>query len=219
MDSPDGWINPLKIRHSPKNRMNDEGIKLTLIRHFRETVALSDTDAASVLPRLEVSRLSRREHLLRPGQVSRHMQFIASGSMRCYRMDDKGQEHTLQLGIENWWINDLYSFLTGEPSQLHVQAIEPCTLVQLNRDDLEQLYRLIPAVSDFFRLKFQQAYIHLQKRTMDAMSNDAHSRYRAFIREYRDIGQRVPQYMIASYLGITPEFLSHLRKKHASDIS
>ncbi len=199
--------------------MNNEAITSTFIEHLRETVDLGETEVALIVPNLEVRRLRRREHLIQPGQVSRNMQFIAAGSMRCYHVDEKGQEHTLQLGIENWWINDLYSYLTGEPSRLYVQAIEAATVIQLHRSRLDDLYKRVPAVSDFFRVKFQQAYVHLQRRTMDAMSTDAYTRYTDFIREYRNIEQRVPQYMIASYLGITPEFLSHLRKKHAKPFS
>jgi CRP/FNR family transcriptional regulator len=147
------------------------------------------------------------------------MRYIATGSMRAYYIDEKSQEHTLQLGVENWWINDLYSYLSGKSSRMFLQANEATTLVQISKKNLELLYREVPALSDFFRLKIQSAYVALQERTIESMSLDAHTRYQTFIKEYRNIEQRFPQYVIASYLGITPEFLSFLRKKHASDLS
>lgn len=187
-----------------------------LIRHFREIVPLTDDDAAAIIPRLELKNVARRAYLLQPGQVSRHMRFIATGSMRAYYIDDKTQQHTLQLGIENWWINDLYSYLREKPSRMFLEANEATVLVQISKTNLEQLYREVPALSDFFRMKMQGAYVALQERTIEHMSVDAYARYQAFIKDYRELEQRFPQYVIASYLGITPEFLSYLRNKHRS---
>lgn len=190
-----------------------------LISHFRELVPLTDDEAAAIIPRLEIKKLARKAHLLRPGQVSRHVRFIAAGSMRAYYIDDKTQQHTLQLGIENWWINDLYSFLSGKPSRMFLEANEATVLVQISKTNLEQLYREVPPLSDFFRRKIQQAYVALQERTIENMSTDAYARYQAFKKQYRAMEQRFPQYAVASYLGITPEFLSYLRNKHRSDRS
>ncbi len=199
--------------------MNTDKIILQLIGHFKEIVALDDNQAELIVSRLKIKELNRKEYLLQPGQVSRHMRYIARGSMRVYYTDEKSQEHTLQLGIENWWINDLYSYLSGKPSRMYIQACEPSTVIQIGKNDLEALYKEVPVLSDFFRLKIQSAYVSLQERTIENMSVDAYLRYSAFITEYRDVEQRFPQYMIASYLGITPEFLSFLRKKHSTGVS
>jgi CRP-like cAMP-binding protein len=190
-----------------------------LISHFRELIPLDDAEAAIIIPRLEIEKVARKACLLQPGQVSRHMRFIVSGSMRAYYIDEKSQQHTLQLGIENWWINDLYSYLSGKPSRMFLEAGESTVLVQISKKNLEQLYREIPALSDFFRMKMQSAYVALQERTIENMSVDAYTRYQVFVKDYRELEQRFPQYVIASYLGITPEFLSYLRNKHRSDRS
>lgn len=187
-----------------------------LIRHFREIVPLTDDGAAAIIPRLEMKKVERRDHLLQPGQVSRHVRFIVAGSMRAYYIDEKAQQHTLQLGIENWWINDLYSYLREKPSRMFLEANETTILLQISKTNLEQLYREVPAISDFFRIKIQRAYVALQERTIDHMSVDAYARYQAFIKDYPELEQRFPQYVIASFLGITPEFLSYLRNKHRS---
>jgi CRP-like cAMP-binding protein len=190
-----------------------------LIGHFQELVPLDDGDIATLLPKLEVKKLNKKEYVLQPGQVSRHMRFIAEGSMRVYYLDEKNQEHTLQLGIENWWVNDLYSYFSGKPSRMFIQANEATTLMQISKTNLETLYKEVPRLSDFFRMKTQAAYVVLQERTIEHMSVDAYTRYNAFISEYRQLEQRFPQYMIASYLGVTPEFLSYLRKKRIPDVS
>ncbi|WP_353119289.1 Crp/Fnr family transcriptional regulator [Myroides odoratus] len=184
-----------------------------LLAHLKQTIVLTEREEQRIREVAEIVFLKRKELLLQPGQLSQHMRFIAQGSARCYYLDENTQEHTLQIGIEEWWINDLYSFLTQKESKLFIQSIEPATIVQISRENLEQLYAEIPAISTFFRLKIQSAYVALQERTIEHMSADAFTRYQRFIKEYRNIEQRVPQYMIASYLGVTPEFLSYLKKK------
>lgn len=199
--------------------MDTDKIILQLMDHFREVVPLDETQAGMIISQLEVKRLDRKEYLLQPGQVSRHMRYIVQGSMRVFYTEEKGQEHTLQLGIEKWWINDLYSYLSEKPSKMFIQAYEPSILIQISKNKLEKLYKDVPPLSDFFRLKIQSAYVALQERTIEHMSVDAHARYRAFVNDYHHLEQRFPQYMIASYLGVTPEFLSYLRKKHTTGLS
>lgn len=191
----------------------------TFILHLEEVIPLTEKDKILLSNHLELVKLNKKENLLEPGQVSRHLRFIAKGTMRSYYLDKNSQEHTLQLGIENWWINDLYSFLTEKPSRMYVQAIEASVVLQINNRSLEVLYEQIPGLSTFFRLKIQAAYIALQERTIENMSEDAYERYQNFLTQYREMEQRVPQYMVASYLGITPEFLSYLRNKHRKSIS
>ncbi|OBS13441.1 cyclic nucleotide-binding protein [Elizabethkingia miricola] len=190
-----------------------------LIAHFKEIVALDEHDIKAIIPKLEIKELDKKDYLLQPGQVSRHMRFIAQGSLHSYYTDDAGREHTMQLGIENWWINDLYSYLSESASRMYIQAVENTTLVQIHKNNLELLYKEVPKISDFWRLKMQGAYLILQERTFENMRFDAYTRYKTFINNYPDIEQRFPQYMIASYLGITIEYLSALRKKHIADRS
>lgn len=199
--------------------MDTDTIISQVLQHFREIVPLEEKDIQSIIPKLEIVHLSKKEYLLREGQVSKHMRFIAKGSLYAYHIDEKGKENTTQLGIENWWINDLYSYLSKQPSRMFIQANEETTVIQISRNNLELLYKEVPALSEFWRLKIQNAYVMLQERTFEHSRVDAYTKYRSFIRTYRNIEQRFPQYMIASYLGITVEYLSYLRKKHLSDLS
>ena len=141
------------------------------------------------------------------------MRFITDGCLKCYHIDEDGNEQILQFGIEGWWINDLYSYLTQTPAKYFIQAIEDSCVFQIERNSLEQLYKQIPSIERFFRIKIQNAYVTLQDRTIHSMSKPAKQRYLDFRKSYPKIEQRVPQYMVASYLGVTPEFLSSIRNE------
>lgn len=193
---------------------NDHYIQL-LINHINQDVTLDKAGIDKLSSILIFKNLNKKEFLIEPGQTANTMNFIVQGCMRSYYLDENAQEHTLQLGIEEWWVNDLYSYLSRKQSRMYVQALEKTLLLQLPRQELEKLYTVVPEISHFFRIKIQNAYVAVQERVIDSMSDDAYERYDSFRKTYRDIEQRVPQYIIASYLGVTPEFLSYLRKKHS----
>lgn len=199
--------------------MDTDTIFSQLTAHFKEIILLEETDIEIIIPALEIVHLKKKDFLLQEGQVSKHMRFIAKGSLYAYYIDEKGRENTTQLGIENWWVNDLYSYLSGQPSRMFIQANEETTVIQISKENLEILYKEVPAISDFWRLKMQSAYVTLQERTFEHSRVDAYTKYRNFVSTYRNIEQRFPQFMIASYLGITVEYLSYLRKKHLTDVS
>jgi CRP-like cAMP-binding protein len=186
-----------------------------LINHINQDETLDEVSIKKLSSILVFKKLNKKEFLIKPGETANTMNFIVEGCLRSYYLDENAQEHTLQLGIEQWWINDLYSYLSRKKSRMYVQALEKTLLIQLPRTELEKLYVEIPEVSHFFRKKIQNAYVAVQERVIDSMSDDAYERYESFRKVYRDIEQRVPQYIIASYLGVTPEFLSYLRKKHS----
>ncbi|TDE03471.1 Crp/Fnr family transcriptional regulator [Flavobacterium hiemivividum] len=186
------------------------------IQHLKETIAFNESEEELIVSCLEIKYLKKKESVLEPGEVSNHMRYIAKGSMRVYHLDENTQEQTLQLGVENWWVNDLYSYLSERPSRMFIQAIESAVLVQISKSKLEILFVKVPQLSNFFRLKMQKAYVVLQERTMENLSLDSFEKYEKFRKDHRNLEQRFPQYIIASYLGMTPEFLSYLRKKHSS---
>ena len=190
-------------------------MKDLLIEHFRKMVPLSDEEISIILPHLEVKSYKRKEMILHQGQVSKHMRFVAKGAVHAFTVDEKGNERTVQLALGNWWINDLYSYLTETPSLKNIQAVEESTLIVLHKASLETLYKEIPALSEFWRLKFQNAYVALQERVYESNRTDAMSKYERLLKEYPGIDQRFPQFMLASYLGITVEYLSYLRRKRS----
>ena len=183
-----------------------------LINHIKKNIDIGDEETDLILAAFVRKNLKNKEFLLSEGHISSHMRFIGKGCLRSYYLNEDGNEHILQFGIKEWWINDLYSYLTQTPAKHFIQAIEPSVILQIHRDKLEELYRQVPALERFFRIKMQNAYVATQARTINSMSQPAKQRYLGFCQKYREIEQRVPQYMIASYLGITPEHLSTIRK-------
>jgi CRP-like cAMP-binding protein len=166
-----------------------------------------------VISLLQYKRLKRKEFLLQKGQICAFESFILKGCLRTYTVDEQGNEHSTMLAIEDWWTGDLYSFLTNKPSEYFIDALETTEIVQISRENLEKLYQEIPAFERFFRILFQNAFIAQHNRVTEKISFDASYRYTLFREKYPLLEQRIPQKYIASYLGITPVFLSMIRRK------
>lgn len=184
-----------------------------LLDHIRELVPITASEEELIKKSFNPVQLERKAYLLKKGDPSNHMRFISEGCLKAFSIDEQGNEHILQFGISGWWVNDLYAYLGEKPSTFFVQAITKSTVLQIHRDRLNKLYDEVPMMDRFFRIKTQNGYVALQERTIHNMSQPAENRYLEFINRYREMEQQIPQYMIASYLGVTPEHLSALRKK------
>jgi CRP-like cAMP-binding protein len=161
-------------------------------------------------------KLRKRQYLLQEGDVCKYTAFVDKGLLRSYTVDDKGDEHILQFAMEGWWTSDLSSFLTEEPSLFNIEALEESQLLLITKPSWELLLQKIPAFERFFRILIQNNLIATQKRLIGSLSETAEEKYNKLVNTYPDCIQRVPQHMIASYLGITRETLSRLRKQIAS---
>jgi cAMP-binding proteins - catabolite gene activator and regulatory subunit of cAMP-dependent protein kinases len=184
-----------------------------LLTYISRYIQLTEEETNMFLSKVRIGQYKKGEYLVQNGQICRYESFVLKGCLRTYYIDNEGQEHIVMFAIENWWTADLGSFLTQTPSSYNVQCIEPCELAQLTYNDLEALYTAIPKLERFFRIIVQKAYVAAQKRIVNNFSLPAKERYIQFRERYPDIEQRVPQYMIASYLGITKEFLSKIRRE------
>lgn len=147
------------------------------------------------------------------GDTSRYVYFVEKGALRSYTIDKEGNEHVVQLVVEGHWVADLCSFVSQSPGNINIEAIEDSEVLLLAYHDLELLYEQIPQMERFFRQLFQRAYVSLQQRLNAAQSDHAEDRYRQLIKEHPYIAARIPLIYIASYLGITPESLSRIRKQ------
>ena len=192
--------------------MNFENIKRNIARHIQ----LTDQEFAHFTTFLSARKLRKRQYLTQQGDVCRYTYFVNQGCLRMFEIDGSGKEHNIQFAVEDWWTGDLDSFLTETPSQLNVECLEHCEMLLIEKKDLEQVYHDIPQFERFFRLIIQNAYVASQRRLLSVMSKNALDRYLEFSEKYPQILQRVPNHHIASYLGITPESLSRLRKEYAS---
>lgn len=186
-----------------------------LVKNLSRHISLNEDEIIKVTKAFKAVYLKKKAFLLHQGEVSRYENFVNKGCLRAYSVNEKGEEHIAQFAVEDWWVGDMYSFLTDTPSTLYIEALEDCELLQIDRQGLEDLYLKVPTLERFFRIIIQNAFIASQNRVLSSMSKTADERYQEFIRKYPNIEQRVPQYQIAAYLGITPEFLSRIRKKFA----
>ena len=161
-------------------------------------------------------KLRKKQYLLQEGDVSKYTAFVEKGMLRTFTVDDKGNEPILQFSMEGWWAGDLYSFLTEEPSQYHIEAIEDCELLLITKPSWDLLLDKIPAFERYFRILIQNSLIATQRRLMGSMSETAEEKYTKLINNFPGCLQRIPQHMIASYLGITRETLSRIRSQMAA---
>jgi CRP-like cAMP-binding protein len=156
--------------------------------------------------------LKKREFLLKAGDVCEYNSFIIKGCLRTFFTDEKDHEHIFQIGFEDWWASDLMSFVTGEPANYSIEALEDTDLLVMHKSDYDPLLQNFPRFERFFRLLMQNAYVAAQRRTIDSMSLNAERRYRDLVKKYPSLEMRVAQHHIASYLGITPEALSRIKR-------
>lgn len=161
-------------------------------------------------------KLRRKRFLLQDGDPCIYTTFVEKGLLRSYTIDEKGNEHILQFGMQGWWMGDLYSFLTGEPSEYNIEALEDSELLLITKPSWDLLLDEVPAFERYFRILIQNNLIATQRRLMRTMTTTAEERYQKLLQDFPDIVHKVPQHMIASYIGITRETLSRLRSQLAS---
>ncbi|MGZ3898883.1 MAG: Crp/Fnr family transcriptional regulator [Bacteroidia bacterium] len=164
---------------------------------------------------LKFKKIKKKSFLLQPGEVCTFEGFINKGCVRVYFLDEKGAEVDLVFAIEDWWVSDLASFTQQKPAELFIQALENCEMLFITYKDKEKLYSKIPSFERFFRILTQRSYDTVIKRLVSTIARPAEERYLHFLEKYPAIPQRVPQHLIAAYLGISPEFLSKIRARRA----
>lgn len=187
-----------------------------LFKSISEKVSLSEEEFEICKTLFLPKKLRKRQFLLQKGDVCKYTAFVEKGILRSYTTDEKGNDHILQFALEGWWMADLYSFLTHEPSLYDMDALEDCELLLISQPSWDLLMEKIPSLERYFRLLIQNNLIATQRRLMGAMSETAEEKYTKLVNSFPDCIQRVPQHMIASYLGITRETLSRTRSQMAS---
>lgn len=180
---------------------------------FNERVELTLEEEEVVKTYIIPKKLRKKQYLLQEGDVCKYIAFVEKGALRAYTVSEKGAEHIIQFALEGWLISDLFSFLTNEPSTYDIDALEDSELLLISKDAHEDLLQKVPKYETYTRLQLTGAYIAMQRRLTSIISLSLEERYNFFTSLYPDITQRVPQHMIASYMGLTPETLSRVRKR------
>lgn len=184
-----------------------------LLNNIKRYVDLNNREASAFEDIVELRELKKKEFLLEPGKVCQHQSYVNKGALRSYLIDTNGEEHTVQFAIEDWFISDFSSYIDQKPGSLHIEAMENSELFQISYDKTEKLCADYPVFERYFRLVAQKAFAFSQKRILSKIGLSAEERFLEFNEMYPQIVKRVPQYALASYLGMSPEFLSKIRKR------
>ena len=184
-----------------------------LIEHFKNYIPLNEEEKKLFDGRVTQRNIKRRQMILQEGFVCRHYSFVVKGCFRMYGVDAKGVEHNIQFAAENDWITDIGSFHREKPSKLFIEAIEPSVILQIEKQDLYFLYRSIPKLDRIFKVIVENKFVELQNHVLQNISSTAQERYLNFLEQYPQLALRLPNTQIASYIGITPEFLSKIRSE------
>ena len=190
-----------------------------LIQHIRQFVSLTNEQADFITANISPRKVAKKEMLLNAGDICRANHFVVSGCLRLFFTDEQGNERTIQFAIENWWMTDYTSKDRKVPSQYSIQAVEDSIVISLDNQTGDKLFATVPALETYFRKILQRAYSASLFRISLLYSKSKEEMFFNFQQKFPDFVQRVPQYMLASLLGMTPEYLSELRKKTNSSVS
>lgn len=183
-----------------------------LFSHIEEKVSLSANDRLLIEKFFSYRKLRKKQYLLQEGEICKNLVFVSKGLLRTYNIDEKGNEHMSIFGWEGWWISDFNSFLSGEPAVFNIDAIEESELLMLSRQDYEALTLAVPIMDRYFRILYQNSLVTKERRLMSTITHTAEERYLELSASNPKIIERIPQNLIASYLGIAPETLSRIKK-------
>lgn len=186
-----------------------------ILQNVSRHITLTPDESTFFLSLLEAKNLKRKTLFLEEGTVCKYSAFVLDGALRSFTGDKEGKEHILSFAIRDWWISDLYSLLSQKPAVLNIEAIADSEVLLLSRDNQQLLYEKVAKFERFFRILIENSLVANQQRLIDNLSSTAEERYLRFIKKYPVIPSCVPQHNIASYLGMTPEFLSKIRARLA----
>lgn len=199
-----------------KNTLPEQSVE-PLLEYFDRLIPLNQTEKDWVLASFHPRLFRKRQYVLQEGNVSTLFYFVVRGCLRMYKVDKKGVTHILQFAPENYWVMDIKSFHGIKPSALNIDALEDSVVLQITREDLISLYLKAPKFDRIFRVLIENSYARLQERLLQNISSTAEERYQTFQEIYPQLANRLPQLQIASFLGITPEFLSRLRNRRTKN--
>jgi len=188
----------------------------TIKNYVAQHVDLTTDEQEYFVSLLRVNKVRKKQLIVQPDFICKYRSYIYKGAMRAFLVDNDAQEHTIVLGIDDWWIADYNSYIFQQPATLFVEALEETTLVQIDYNAEQLLLETVPKFEKFFRIITQRGYAALQQRLLSNLSKTAEERYEDFLQKNSKLAMKVPQYVLASYLGMSTEYLSKLRNKRVA---
>ena len=182
-------------------------------KKLNEKISLTRQEEDIIKGLVYIKKIRKKQFLLQAGDTCKLLTFVEAGALRAFSVNEKGQEHIIRFALEGQTISDLNSFMAGEPSAYNIEALEDSVLIGITKCAWEEIQKLVPKYETYIRLELITAYSAMQHRITALISFTPEEAYNYFISLYPNIAQRVPQHMIASYLGLTPETLSRVRKR------
>lgn len=190
-----------------------------ILAHVLKRISLSPDEQQFFCSLLQVRHLLPKQYLVQAGEICRYESYVCSGFLRSFYVDQQANDYTLHFAMEDWWISDSASFIRQIPATRHVVALEHSLVLQLDKPSLELLYKEVPAFERFWRILHENATIAQDQRILNTITMTGAERYEALLQKYPGIEQRMPQKHIASYLGISPVFLSKIRGRKGSSLN
>jgi CRP-like cAMP-binding protein len=187
-----------------------------ILENITSRISPDEREIKFFLSLLTEKKLGKREFIHKEGEVCKHSAFVVEGALKGYTVDNAGAEHVLNFAVAGWWIADMYSLFSQKPGVLMIEALADSTVLLLSKENQELLYKEAPKFERFFRILVENSLVANQQRLLDNLSLSAEQRYLNFMKKYPFVLNCAPLHSIASYLGITPEFLSKIRRKIAS---
>ena len=184
-----------------------------LLNHIANYVSLTENEQKLLLSKTETVDYKAKTILLNAGEICKYSYFVNSGLLRSFNINDNIVEHVLHFACEGWWIGDMYSLISQKPGNLFIAVLEDSEVVLLSKENQQLLYLEIPKLERFFRILTENSLVAHQERLMDNLSLSAEERFEKFCKRYPTLIQRVSQKQIASYIGVTPEFLSKMKSR------
>jgi len=181
------------------------------IEHLKKRIDITDDELTELLSYFNVKKIKKKQYIIQPDFVAKHRNYVVEGAFRAYVIDEKGEEHTIQFAIEDWWISDYNSFIYQLPATMFVVALDDSVVLQITHEQEQKLKAAAHKFETFFRIMAERSAAFQQRRIISNLTQSAEKRYTDFLEKYPLVAQRVPQYALASYLGMTTEFLSKIR--------
>lgn len=190
-----------------------------LIDHIQKKITLSEEEVQQFISFFKLTKVKKRQFVIQPDFVPKYRNYVLKGALMGYVVDKQGQDRTIQLAIEDWWISDYNSYIFQQPATMFVVALENSTILQLDFAGEQKLKSMNHKFETFFRIMAERSFAYMQRRVICNLTQTAEERFHDFEYSYPHIARRVPQYVLASFLGMTTQYLSKLRNKRTQEKS